>query len=277
MGRDCQKILRPFFCGRFIIVCCSWALLGLTASWAAGEEKTLTGDSGDAIRVQRIPPLKGMKESPVIAAIALNLQAEEFAVAGDDHSIRIIKQSNGEEVAVLRGHRGWIQCLEYSEAQGLLVSGSNDGEVWLWDQKRNWKGIRIQRFSNGITALAFHPDGQRLAVAAFNSLPVLIDKSGLKLSQLQQGCLDTRCLMFSPDGKNLAAGGRDGRLRIWEVEDRELAQETPTLDAKLHPSAFMPWRFQPTDRSFTQRVRIRIWFCMIAQIGRNDRGSRCAV
>ncbi len=234
-GRDCQQMQRPFFSGRFVIVCCSWALMALTATWVSGEETTKNRNVGDAIRVQRIPPLKGMKESPVIAAIALNLQAEEFAVAGDDHSIRIIKQSNGEEVAVLRGHRGWIQCLEYSEAQGVLVSGSNDGEVWLWDQKRNWKGTRIQRFSNGITALAFHPDGQRLAVAAFNSLPVLIDKSGLKLSQLQQGCLDTRCLIFSPDGKSLAAGGRDGRLRVWEVGDRELTLETPTIEAKLHP------------------------------------------
>ena len=233
--RDCQDIQRPLLSGRFVIVCCSWALMVLIASWGFGEETTQTRDLGDAIRVQRIPPLKGMNESPVIAAIALNLHAEEFAVAGDDHSIRIIKQSNGEEVTVLRGHRGWIQCLEYSETEGLLVSGSKDGEVWLWDQKRNWKGTPIQRFSNGITALAFHPNGQQLAVAAFNSLPVLIDKSGLKLSQLQQGCLDTRCLKFSPDGKSLAAGGRDGRLRIWEVGNRELVQETPTIDAKLHP------------------------------------------
>lgn len=214
---------------------CSIALLffGVTAS---GAEGTVDGRASESEnRVQRIPPLPGMKESPVIAALTLNLSGEQVAVAGDDHSIRLIKQSSGAEEIVLRGHRGWIQCLEFSEAQGLLISGSNDGEVWLWDQKRDWKGTRILQASNGITALAFHPDGQRIAVASFDALPVLIDKSGLKLSELQTACIDTRCMLFSGNGDHLAAGGRDGFLRIWDVSSRELASETPIVTVKLHP------------------------------------------
>lgn len=214
---------------------CSIALLFFGAI-ASGAEGTVDGRASDnENRVQRIPPLPGMKESPVIAALTLNLSGEQVAVAGDDHSIRLIKQSSGDEEVVLRGHRGWIQCLEFSEAQGLLISGSNDGEVWLWDQKRDWKGTRILQASNGITALAFHPDGERIAVASFDALPVLIDKSGLKLSELQMACIDTRCMLFSGTGDHLAAGGRDGLLRIWEVGSRELASETPIVKVKLHP------------------------------------------
>lgn len=210
--------------------------LSVVAATAYGvEEVTKSAASESENRVQRIPPLPGMKESPVIAALTLNQLGDQVAVAGDDHSIRIIKQSSGDEITVLRGHRGWIQCLEFSEAQGLLVSGSNDGEVWLWDQKREWKGTRILQASNGITALAFHPDGQRIAVASFEALPVLIDKSGFKLSNLQEACIDTRCLRFSNDGEFLAAGGRDGHLRVWEVGERELIKEAPSISVKLHP------------------------------------------
>lgn len=213
----------------------SFSLLFFGVAAFGGEDAPKRGATESENRVQRIPPLPGMKESPVIAALTLNLLGDQVAVAGDDHSIRLIKQSSGDELAVLRGHRGWIQCLEFSEAQGLLVSGSNDGEVWLWDQKREWKGTRILQASNGITALAFHPDGQRIAVASFDTLPVLIDKSGLKLSELRKGCIDTRCLLFSADGQYLAAGGRDGFLRLWEVGQRELINEIPVVDVKLHP------------------------------------------
>lgn len=210
-------------------------VLAIVERTSAGDEVTTGNVPSTETRVQRIPPLPGSKESPVIAALALNIQNQQVAVAGDDHAIRILKQNSHEEVAVLRGHRGWIQCLEFSEAQGLLISGSNDGDVWLWDQNRGWKGTKILQTSNGITALAFHPDGQRIAVAAFDTLPVLIDKSGIKLSQIQKGCLDTRCFAFSEDGKHLAAGGRDGYLRVWEVGSRELENESPIVEAKLHP------------------------------------------
>ena len=99
---------------------CSIALLFFGVA-ASGAEGTVDGRASESEnRVQRIPPLPGMKESPVIAALTLNLSGEQVAVAGDDHSIRLIKQSSGAEEIVLRGHRGWIQCLEFSEAQQLL-------------------------------------------------------------------------------------------------------------------------------------------------------------
>lgn len=218
-----------------VLAAIALAMFTWFTSAVQAEDTPATSPATSENRVQRIPPLPGMKESPVIAALALNLSGDQVAVAGDDHSIRLLKPSSSDDFIVLKGHRGWIQCLEFSEAQGLLVSGSNDGEVWLWDQKREWKGTRILQASNGITALAIHPDGQRIAVASFDALPVLIDKSGLKLSELRNGCRDTRALLFSEDGHYVAAGGRDGFLRLWEVGQRELHRELPAVEAKLHP------------------------------------------
>jgi WD40 repeat protein len=200
----------------------------------SSAEDALTSPATTETRVQRIPPLPGMKESPVIAALALDRQGDLVAVAGDDHSIRLLQQSTSQELAVLRGHRGWIQCLQFSEVEGILISGSNDGEVWLWNQAKQWQGTRILKSSFGITALAFHPDGQRIAVASFDAVPIMIDKSGAKLSELTTGCTDTRCLLFSNDGLQLAAGGRDGRLCIWEVGESGLVSETPNVAAKIH-------------------------------------------
>ncbi len=200
-----------------------------------GEEKAPSSNTVASNNVvQRIPPLAGMKESPVIAAIALAPQHDLIAVAGDDHSIRILKQSTGETLGVLRGHQGWIQCLEFSSNDNTLVSGSNDGEVWLWNPANNWQGTRIVKKSKGITALTFHPDGQRLAIAVFDEIPFLIDRAGVQLADLKGACTDTRCLLFAADGTLLASGGRDGRLCVWEVTEQGLASEEPKIDEKLH-------------------------------------------
>lgn len=184
--------------------------------------------------IQRLPPLPGMKESPVIAAIALNPSLEQVAVAGDDHSIRLIKQKENQIETVLRGHKGWIQCLEYSQDQSLLVSGGNDGEVWLWQQQLGWKGKVIARTTNAITAVAIHPTSELIAIAAFDEQPFVIDRNGNVKARLKNASADTRCLLFSNDGSLLAAGGRDGYLRLWDVTDKSLPDSKPKIEAKMH-------------------------------------------
>lgn len=219
--------------GRMFVAAGIAILLLCQTSVAQGDEKASTKEA-QVSTIQRIPPLPGMKESPVIAAIALNPSLEQVAVAGDDHSIRLIQQKENQIETVLRGHKGWIQCLEYSMDQKLLVSGGNDGEVWLWQQQLGWKGERIARTANAITAVAIHPASEFIAVAAFDEQPFLIDRKGNVVTRLKNACTDTRCLLFSNDGRLLAAGGRDGQLRLWEFGDNSIVTSEPKINAKVH-------------------------------------------
>jgi len=208
-------------------------LLVCQLSVVQGDEESNSKEA-QVSTIQRIPPLPGMKESPVIAAIALNPSLEQVAVAGDDHSIRLIKQKENQIETVLRGHKGWIQCLEYSLDQNLLVSGGNDGEVWLWQQEIGWKGKSIARTANAITAIAIHPTSELIAIAAFDEQPFVIDRNGNVKARLKNASTDTRCLLFSNDGSLLAAGGRDGYLRLWDVAGKSLPESKPKLEAKMH-------------------------------------------
>lgn len=78
-----------------------------------------------------------------------------------------------------------------------------------------------------ITALAWSPDGTRLAVAAGQQIHWLDGASLKELRLLPIGAL-SRSLAFSPDGEWLAAGSQDGLVRLWRTQS--LDQPTASLD-----------------------------------------------
>ena len=69
---------------------------------------------------------------------------------------------------------------------------------------------------NLVLALEWSPDGGVLAVAAGNAIYLYAGSDLVQLQILEVGAW-TSGLAFSPDGSLLAAGSRDGELRIWRT------------------------------------------------------------
>lgn len=80
--------------------------------------------------------------------------------------------------------------------------------------------------SDYVTAVTWSPDGKTLAVCSAAG-EVMLAKVG-EINQLSLQPLQTAtgksadCLSFSADSQFLAAGGQDGKLRIWQVNSGEL-------------------------------------------------------
>ncbi len=69
-----------------------------------------------------------------------------------------------------------------------------------------------------VMAVAWSPDGTSLAVSAGDNIHLYRADSWERITTVYIGAL-THSLAFSPQGGWLAAGSRDGNLRLWKVAD----------------------------------------------------------
>lgn len=129
------------------------------------------------------------------------------------------------------GHRGFVNDIAFSPDGELLVSGSDDATIRIWD----WRAgvtLRILRHQIGagnegkVFAVAVSPDGGTVAAGGYfgpgigdtppyGDIRLFDIRSGriiAVLKGLEQAVLD---LAFSPDGEMLAAGGDDGFVHVW--------------------------------------------------------------
>ncbi len=144
----------------------------------------------------------------------------------------------------------------------LLATGSWGGHVRVWD----WAAGK-QRFdfpAVGGTRVAFSPDGKLLAIVTEDKTAQLWDMENGKLAaDLQGDLLCFHCVTFSPDGRQVLAGGGDwnpggiNQVTIWDV-----ASKKQVLKLVGHQNAILSICFSPDGKTIaTGSVdnTIRLW------------------
>jgi formylglycine-generating enzyme required for sulfatase activity/WD40 repeat protein/tRNA A-37 threonylcarbamoyl transferase component Bud32 len=87
-----------------------------------------------------------------------------------DTNIKLWETTSTQEVYTLSGHDGIIPLLDFSPANKILMSGSDDDTVRLWDLDH---GVQLGILLNDSTiALAFSSDGKYIATASKNKVRI---------------------------------------------------------------------------------------------------------
>ncbi|NEO40567.1 MAG: hypothetical protein F6J90_31245 [Moorea sp. SIOASIH] len=101
---------------------------------------------------------------------------------------------------------------EQNSYSKVIVSGSRNGIVRLWDTQGNPIGQIFKGHKADVTSISFSPDGQTIATASLDGAFILWNLQGQEKLTLQSFGATISSVSFSPDGQTIATGSLDGTV-----------------------------------------------------------------
>jgi tRNA A-37 threonylcarbamoyl transferase component Bud32 len=120
----------------------------------------------------------------------------------------------------LRGHQRAVTSLLVSADGRLLLSGSLDNTIKMWDLKGRNLVFTLSGYAGGVNKLAMSPDGKRLASAegTVPEIKVWDLETRKHIWTFKGHSRPVFSLAMSRDGKRLFSASRDNSIKIWDLE-----------------------------------------------------------
>ena len=163
--------------------------------------------------------------------IAYSQDSTRFAVASSI-GIWIYDANTYTEIALLTGHTERVNAVAFSPDSKMLISGSHDNTVRLWNVETGELLHTLEDHTDYVLAVAFSPDGNKFASSdgdftirlwdthTNQVLHTLIPNDGFVYRSNEAFWVYD--IAFSIDGKTLASADRNNRVRLWDVDTGEL-------------------------------------------------------
>jgi NACHT domain- and WD repeat-containing protein len=139
------------------------------------------------------------------------------------------------------GHSGKVLCSAFSPDDAIVVSGSWDGWIRIWDSETGFE-IKSFKACNGyVTSLSFSRNGKWLIVGSDDGELKLFDPTnGSEASSVQAHTAQVCSIAVSGNGTHIMSSSRDGFLHIWDISNNklELRRELGGKKKRLESCAF---------------------------------------
>jgi len=175
-----------------------------------------------------------------VTAVAFSPAGSLLVSADRAGRLLLWKPESSATARLLEGHPLCINGIAFAPGGGSFMTCSQDRRVKIWSSETGALIRAVGPLSAALTALAVAPDGRHCTVSGQDGLIIRIDLANGSAMPLAHDKVSIHSLSFTSDGSQLLAGGGDGVIRGWRVNDRcELPALNGHRDAivSLHTSA----------------------------------------
>ncbi len=176
-------------------------------------------------------------------AMAFSEDCQKVAIGTVGGEVQLWDADTRTFIATFTGHRTFVDAVAFSPDSKMLASGSRDKTVRLWDIRNRKPLATYEGHTDEVTTVVFSPDSKTLASTAKDEAVIhLWDiTSGRKITLSTEHLAGTvGALAFSPDGKTLSCGHRDGLIQVWDVRTHELLSNFVGNAGRVTALAFSP-------------------------------------
>jgi WD40 repeat protein len=179
--------------------------------------------SGAIVRV-----LEG--HTAAVYSLAFTTDGKLLASGSEDKNIILWSALDGTRLRTLKGEKDAVFCVAFSPDGKRLASGngaipnglnvtllSTDRDVVLWDVQNGTRLLTLKGHKNGVTSVAFSPDGRVLASGSGDHNIIMWDPDkGDRLQTFEGHRGSVEGMAFSPNGRLLASVSADREVILWE-------------------------------------------------------------
>jgi WD40 repeat protein/tetratricopeptide (TPR) repeat protein len=155
-----------------------------------------------------------------VVAVAYSADGSTIATGSLDETVRLWRADSGEAPRTLQGHVFGILDLAFTADGRQLITAGKDKTIRIWDVGTGKESTSLPGHADAVNAVAI--SGDRLATGADDGVRLWDLRSNASVEAFSGIKHGARSLAFSPDGRHLVAGGRDGVVRVYVMGSNEL-------------------------------------------------------
>lgn len=164
---------------------------------------------------------------------------------------------NSDQPYTLKGHSSDVNSVTFSPDGQMLVTGSDDRTIKLWNLTTKQEIRTLVGHSSYIYAIAISPDGQIIASGSVDKTIKLWNlNTGKEIRTLIGHSNSVASVAFSPDGKLLASSSLDKTIKLWNLETNKEIRTLTGHSQAVASVAFSPDGLTLASGSYDKTIKL---------------------